>query len=168
MKVKNMALGNTLMQMDLLTTGSGKRIKSMVLAHRPGQTEKSTMDNGETMTWMAMGSTSMQTRFDMMVSLSLTRNKALDVTFGQMDVDTKVGGTKVSNMVMGHITQTKTSLRRRVSGRTESDLNGSLRRKSTKLTKTTLICKGSSKIQTLQMDSLLNAHSKNHQVGIKD
>ena len=119
-----MVPANTLMQMDLPTMGSGLRTKPMVTAHRSGQMEKSIMDNGEIMIWMAMGSISSQTGSDTMDSLSLTKNKALDVTLGQMGADTWVGGTKVSNMVMGHITPIKTILRRRVFGRMENHLNG--------------------------------------------
>ena len=64
---------------------------------RSGWMARNTTDSGKTTICMGMGTTSMQIKFAMMVSSSVTRSLAMESTPGQMAGNTKAGGSKVSN-----------------------------------------------------------------------
>ena len=53
--------------------------------------------NGLRTTWKAWGSTSGRTAVSTKVNIRMTRNTALDNTYGQMEDATKATGTEASN-----------------------------------------------------------------------
>jgi len=69
----------------------------MAMASMSGQTVGSTMDNGKTTTCKGTAFTCMPTVLDTTVSTTTIKKTATEYITGQMDADTKDGGTRASS-----------------------------------------------------------------------
>ena len=118
--------------MDPSIMAIGKKIKSKVSVHTPGQMEDNTKVNGSTTTWTALVFTHGKTEDNTVVNTKMTRNTAMESTPGQMDVHTLDIGAAVSNMDQ-EPTACQANQRSVVSGKKASVLSGLMRSSKRKL-----------------------------------